>query len=32
VLTGIARRFEGIEARSVGMPDELEAVASALAG
>ena len=30
VLTGIARRFEGIEARSVGTPDELEAAASAL--
>ena len=25
VLTGIARRFEGIEARSIGTPDELEA-------
>ena len=31
VLTGIARRFEGIEARSVGMPEELEAAAAALA-
>jgi [acyl-carrier-protein] S-malonyltransferase len=31
VLTGIARRFEGIEARSVGTPDELEATAAALA-
>lgn len=31
VLTGIARRFEGIEARSVGTPDEVEAAASALA-
>ncbi len=31
VLTGIARRFEGIEARSVGAPDELEAAVAALA-
>jgi [acyl-carrier-protein] S-malonyltransferase len=31
VLTGIARRFEGIEARSVGTPDELEAASAALA-
>jgi [acyl-carrier-protein] S-malonyltransferase len=31
VLTGIARRFEGIEGRSVGTPDELEAAAQALA-
>ena len=31
VLTGIARRFEGIEARSIGTPDELEAAAAALA-
>jgi [acyl-carrier-protein] S-malonyltransferase len=31
VLTGIARRFEGIEARSVGTPEELEAAAVALA-
>jgi len=31
VLTGIARRFDGIEARSVGTPDELEAAAAALA-
>ena len=31
VLTGIARRFEGIEARSVGTPEELEAAAPALA-
>jgi [acyl-carrier-protein] S-malonyltransferase len=30
VLTGIARRFEGIEARSVGTPDELEAATAAL--
>ncbi|MGD9502964.1 MAG: ACP S-malonyltransferase [Methyloceanibacter sp.] len=31
VLTGIARRFDGIEAKSVGLPDEVEAAASALA-
>jgi [acyl-carrier-protein] S-malonyltransferase len=31
VLTGIARRFEGIEARSVGAPEELETAAAALA-
>ncbi len=31
VLTGIARRFDGIEAKSVGTPEELEAAASALA-
>jgi len=31
VLTGIARRFEGIEGRSVGTPEELEAAAAALA-
>jgi [acyl-carrier-protein] S-malonyltransferase len=31
VLTGIARRFEGIEARSVGTPEELEAAMAALA-
>lgn len=31
VLTGIARRFDGIEARSVGAPEELEAAAAALA-
>jgi [acyl-carrier-protein] S-malonyltransferase len=30
VLTGLARRFEGFEARSVGTPEELEAAASAL--
>jgi [acyl-carrier-protein] S-malonyltransferase len=30
VLTGIARRFEGIEARSVGTPEELETAAAAL--
>ncbi len=32
VLTGIARRFEGVEARSVGTPDELETAAAALQG
>jgi len=32
VLTGIARRFEGIQAQGVGTPDELEAAAAALAG
>ena len=32
VLTGIARRFDGVEAHSVGTPDELEAAASALQG
>jgi [acyl-carrier-protein] S-malonyltransferase len=31
VLTGIARRFDGIEARSVSTPDELEAAAAVLA-
>jgi [acyl-carrier-protein] S-malonyltransferase len=31
VLTGIARRFDGIEARSIGTPEELEAAAAALA-
>ena len=30
VLTGIARRFDGVAASSVGTPDELEAAASAL--
>jgi [acyl-carrier-protein] S-malonyltransferase len=30
VLSGIARRFDGIEARSVGTPDEVGAAASAL--
>ncbi len=30
VLAGIARRFEGLEAASVGAPDELEAAATAL--
>lgn len=32
VLTGISRRFDGIDGRSVGTPDELEAAAAALAG
>jgi len=32
VLTGIARRFDGIEAKSVGTPEELETGAAALAG
>jgi [acyl-carrier-protein] S-malonyltransferase len=31
VLTGIARRFEGLDAKSVGTPDELEAAAASLA-
>jgi [acyl-carrier-protein] S-malonyltransferase len=31
VLTGIARRFDGIEAKSVGLPEEIEAAAAALA-
>jgi [acyl-carrier-protein] S-malonyltransferase len=31
VLTGIARRFEGMEAKSVGLPEEVEAAAAALA-
>jgi [acyl-carrier-protein] S-malonyltransferase len=31
VLTGIARRFDGIDARSAGTPDEVEAAATALA-
>ena len=31
VLAGIARRFDGIEAKSVGLPEEVEAAASALA-
>ncbi len=30
VLAGIARRFEGIEAKSVGLPEEVEAAAAAL--
>ena len=32
VLTGMARRLEGIEAKSVGTPDEVEAAAAALQG
>jgi len=32
VLSGIARRFEGLQASSVGTPEELEAAATALAG
>jgi [acyl-carrier-protein] S-malonyltransferase len=31
VLTGIARRFDGIEAKSVGLPAEMETAVSALA-
>lgn len=31
VLSGIARRFDGIEAKSVGTPEELEAAAAVLA-
>jgi [acyl-carrier-protein] S-malonyltransferase len=31
VLTGIARRFDGIEAKSVGTPEELETAAATLA-
>jgi [acyl-carrier-protein] S-malonyltransferase len=31
VLTGIARRFDGIEAKNVGTPEELETAATALA-
>ena len=30
VLTGLARRLDGIDAKSVGTPDELEAAAPAL--
>jgi [acyl-carrier-protein] S-malonyltransferase len=30
VLTGLARRFEGFEARSIGTPEELEAAAASL--
>jgi [acyl-carrier-protein] S-malonyltransferase len=30
VLTGLARRFDGFEARSIGTPEELEAAATAL--
>ena len=32
VLTGIARRFDGIEAKSVGLPEEVESAAASLAG
>mgnify|MGYP005844766945 CR=1 FL=1 len=31
VLTGLAKRFDGFEARSIGTPQELEAAAAALA-
>jgi [acyl-carrier-protein] S-malonyltransferase len=31
VLTGIARRFDGIEAKSVGLPEEVESAVAALA-
>ena len=31
VLTGIARRFEGVEARSIGTPDELETATAVFA-
>ena len=31
VLTGIARRFDGLDAKSIGTPDEIEAAATALA-
>jgi [acyl-carrier-protein] S-malonyltransferase len=31
VLTGIARRFDGIEAKSLGLPEEVESAAAALA-
>jgi [acyl-carrier-protein] S-malonyltransferase len=30
VLTGLARRFDGLDARSIGTPEELKAVAPAL--
>ena len=30
VLTGLARRFDGFEARSIGTPEELEAAVAAL--
>jgi [acyl-carrier-protein] S-malonyltransferase len=30
VLTGIARRFDDIDARSIGTPEELEAASTAL--
>jgi [acyl-carrier-protein] S-malonyltransferase len=32
VLSGIARRFDGLQAANVGTPEELEAAATALAG
>jgi [acyl-carrier-protein] S-malonyltransferase len=32
VLTGIAKRFDGFEARSIGTPEELEAAAAVLQG
>jgi [acyl-carrier-protein] S-malonyltransferase len=32
VLTGIARRFDGIEAKSIGTPEELETAATVLTG
>jgi [acyl-carrier-protein] S-malonyltransferase len=32
VLTGLARRFEGFEARSIGTPEELDAAAAVLQG
>jgi [acyl-carrier-protein] S-malonyltransferase len=32
VLTGLARRFEGFEARSIGTPEELDPAAAALQG
>lgn len=32
VLTGMARRLDGVEARSVGTPEELESAAAALNG
>lgn len=32
VLAGLARRFEGFEARSIGTPEELETAAAALQG
>ncbi len=31
VLTGIARRFDGLDAKSIGTPDEIEAAVAALA-
>ncbi|MGB3020963.1 MAG: malonyl CoA-acyl carrier protein transacylase, partial [Methyloceanibacter sp.] len=30
VLTGLARRFDGFEAHSIGTPEELEAASAAL--